>query len=91
MAPLSHPFDDLQLSICALCYLLHFFPVGPEKEKVKQTFPEWTEGFTFPPALQKLTVTQEGSTKYSCITRNALPSTPEAPPFMAPIGLTCAG
>ena len=43
----------------AQCYLLHFFPVDTEKEKVKQTFPEWTEGFTFPPALQKLTITHD--------------------------------
>ena len=70
----------------AQCYLLHFFPVGPEKEKVKQTFPEWTEGFTFPPALQKLTITQEGSTKQLYHQE----STPEAPLFMVPIGLTCA-
>ena len=36
---------------------------GAEKRKVKQTFPEWTEGFTPSPALLKLTVTLEGSTK----------------------------
>ena len=34
-----------------------------KKEKVKQPCPEWSEGFTFLPALQKLTITHEGSTK----------------------------
>ena len=45
----------------AQCYLLHFFPVDTVKENVKQTFPEWTEGFHFPPALLKLRATLEGS------------------------------
>ena len=46
----------------AQCYLLHFFPVDSVKEKCKPTDPEWTEGFSFPPALQKLTISHEGST-----------------------------
>ena len=46
----------------AQCYLLHFFPVDTVKQNVRPTFPEWTEGFTVPPALLKLTVTLEGST-----------------------------
>ena len=33
------------------CYLLHFFPVDAVKENVHTPFPEWTEGFEFPPAL----------------------------------------
>ena len=45
----------------AQCYLLHFFPVETVKENVRQTFPEWTEGFHFPPALLKLRATLEGS------------------------------
>ena len=36
------------------CYLLHFFPVDAVKENVHTPFPEWTEGFEFPPALLKL-------------------------------------
>ena len=36
------------------CYLLHFFPVDAVKENVNTPFPEWTEGFEFPPALLKL-------------------------------------
>ena len=45
----------------AQCYLLHFFPVDTVKENVKPTFPEWTEGFHFPPALLKLRATVEGT------------------------------
>ena len=45
----------------AQCYLLHFFPVETVKQNVRQTFPEWTEGFHFPPALLKLRATLEGS------------------------------
>ena len=36
------------------CYLLHFFPVDAVRENVNTPFPEWTEGFEFPPALLKL-------------------------------------
>ena len=32
-------------------YLLHFFPVDTVTQNVKPTFPEWTEGICFPPAL----------------------------------------
>ena len=46
----------------APCYLLHFFPVDTVKQNVRPTFQVWTEGFTVPPALLKLTVTLEGST-----------------------------
>ena len=45
----------------AQCYLLHFFPVDTVKENVKPTFPEWTEGCHFPPALLKLRATVEGT------------------------------
>ena len=45
----------------AQCYLLHFFRAEAVKQNVKQTFPDWTEGFHFPPALLKLTATLEGS------------------------------
>ena len=45
----------------AQCYLLHFFPVDTVKQNVKPTFPEWTEGFQFPPALLKLRATVEGA------------------------------
>ena len=45
----------------AQCYLLHFFPVGAVKENANTPFPEWTEGFEFPPALLKLRATVEGA------------------------------
>ena len=45
----------------AQCYLLHFFPVDAVKENVHTPFPEWTEGFEFPPALLKLRATVEGA------------------------------
>ena len=45
----------------AQCYLLHFFPVDAVKENVNTPFPEWTEGFEFPPALLKLRATVEGA------------------------------
>ena len=45
----------------AQCYLLHFFPVDTVKQNVKPPFPEWTEGYEFPPALLKLRATVEGA------------------------------
>ena len=45
----------------AQCYLLHFFPVDAVKENANTPFPEWTEGFEFPPALLKLRATVEGA------------------------------
>ena len=38
-----------------------FFPVDAVKENVHTPFPEWTEGFEFPPALLKLRATVEGA------------------------------
>ena len=38
-----------------------FFPVDAVKENVNTPFPEWTEGFEFPPALLKLRATVEGA------------------------------
>ena len=37
------------------------FPVDAVKENVNTPFPEWTEGFEFPPALLKLRATMEGA------------------------------
>ena len=45
----------------AQCYLLHFFPVDAVKENANTPFPEWTEGFEFPPALLKLRATVDGA------------------------------
>ena len=36
-------------------------PTEAVQQNVRQTFPDWTEGFHFPPALLKLTATLEGS------------------------------
>ena len=38
-----------------------FFPVDAVKENANTPFPEWTEGFEFPPALLKLRATVEGA------------------------------
>ena len=37
------------------------FPVDAVKENANTPFPEWTEGFEFPPALLKLRATVEGA------------------------------
>lgn len=48
--------EDVLVVICS-SFSLWF------RKNIKQPFSEWSEGFTFPPALQKLTITHEGSTK----------------------------
>ena len=74
----------------AQCYLLHCFPVDAVKENVNTPFPEWTEGFEFPPALLKLRATVEGAIIPSII-RAVLQSTLEGPQRMAQNELGSAG
>ena len=42
-------------------YLLHFFPVDAVTQNANKPFPDWKEGFEFPPALLKLKASIEGA------------------------------
>ena len=66
-----------------------FFPVDAIKENVNTPFPEWTEGFEFPPALLKLRATVEGA--IIPLYHHVLQSTPGEPQRMAQSELGSAG
>ena len=67
-----------------------FFPVDAVKENVNTPFPEWTEGFEFPPALLKLRATVEGAI-IPLYHQAVLQSTLGGPQLMAQSELGSAG